>query len=52
MKAKIPNIVIFIVVAVLILAAVYLYFRTKESIEKAKDAEAGNWFSNLFSANS
>lgn len=50
MKHKIPNIVIFIVVGILILVGVYLYFRTRESIAKAKSAESGNWFTNLFSS--
>lgn len=48
--AKIPNIIIFIVIGVLLLLGVYLYFRTQESITKAKDAAAGNWFTNLFSS--
>ena len=51
MPKKIPNIVLFLVVAILIILGVYLYFRTKESAAKAKNAEAGNWFANLFSSN-
>ncbi len=48
---KIPNIIIFVVVAVLILIGVYFYYRSKEASNNAKSAEAGNWFTNLFSSN-
>ncbi|HPI31240.1 MAG TPA: hypothetical protein PLB59_09755 [Bacteroidales bacterium] len=48
MKTKLPNIIIFLIVAVLLIGAVYLIFRTKESINRNKSMEAGNWFTNLF----
>jgi len=41
-QPKIPNILIFIVIGVLMILGAYLYFRTQESIAKAKSAEAGN----------
>ncbi len=44
---KIPNIIVFVVVAVLILVGVYFYYRSKEASTKAKSAESGNWFTNL-----
>lgn len=48
MKTKIPNIIIFLIVGVLIMAGVWFYFRTKEKIDEKKKDEAGNFFTNLF----
>jgi type II secretory pathway pseudopilin PulG len=46
---KVPNILVFVIIGVLIMLAVYLFFRTREKIDEQKSAEAGNWFTNLFS---
>lgn len=46
---KIPNIVIFLIVAILLMLIVYLYFRTKEKYLDTKQKEQGNFFTNLFS---
>jgi len=48
MKTKLPNIIIILIVAVILIGAIYLAFRTKESINRNKQMEAGNWFTNFF----
>jgi len=52
MKTKLPNIILLLIVAVLLIAIVYLFFRTKEKIDENKARQAGNWFTNLFKSSS
>lgn len=52
MNPKLPNIILLLICAVLIIAGVYFFFRTKEKIDENKAREAGNWFTNLFKSSS
>lgn len=45
MKNKLPNIVIFIIVGILIMLGVYLFFRIKERVEENR---SDSWYSNIF----
>jgi predicted negative regulator of RcsB-dependent stress response len=47
-NGKMPNIIIFLIIAVIIMVMVYLGFRINEKIDERRNAAAGNWFTNLF----